>query len=615
MEEKKYWGNIPILNHFNCFHALSCTKTNDVQSGDGEDKNSSKKRTKGGWKTMPFLLGHESLERLALGGLLANEVVYLKTKYNMEIVTIVNLENIISGTTNLATLGGAFLADAYIGRFLALLIGAFSNLIGTILWTLTDLIPRVRPPKCSEVQAKLRECISASRVQMFFLVMAMVFMSIGSATIRPAATPFGADQFERGGIKTVEQKKDLQSFFNWYFFSMSLVSVVASTVIVYIQSNVSWTLGFGICAILMLISLVGFLIGAPLFYRETPQGSPYTGIAQVIMAAFRKRKLSLPSDLTLLYYGQNSPKISITSRFSFLNKAAIPTEGDMQPDGTVTRPWNLSPIHRIEDLKILIAILPMFSVKICNSITSQQSTYAVFQALTMNRNVGSSSIKVPAASIHVVSSLVVIFWLPLYDKVLVPLTRRLTKQVRGITPLQRMGVGYVFSLISMLVAALVEVKRRNVAKSHGLTDDPSAIAPISVFWLVPQFFIQGLANCFHVVGSLDFFYTEFQPNLRSTAIALSSIMYAVADYLSVFMVTLIHRLTGGNGKPNWLDSNINRGRLDYFYWLLLVMESINALYFMLLAYFYKYRENFVVDGSETSDVSDGQEMVSKNIKI
>ncbi|XP_059066198.1 protein NRT1/ PTR FAMILY 3.1-like [Cryptomeria japonica] len=558
-----------------------------------------------------LLAGHEGCERLAIVGLLTNTMVYLRTKYNMDIVAIIKMFNIFSGTTSLATLGGAFLADSYIGRFLTILVASFSYLIGMTLWTVTALVPSLRPPHCSDAEAKLRECISASKVQMFFVVMALIFLSIGSAGIRPCALAFGADQFEKGGKKKTQQEKSLQSFFNWYWFANCTIILLGSTVIVYLQSNVSWGLGFGVCTLLMLISIIAFIVGMPIFYYEIPQGSPFTAIAQLIVASIKKRDLSLPSDPALLYYDQASPKIPVTPRFRFLEKAAIPTEGDMKADGSVARPWNVSSIHKVEDLKVLIAILPMFSCLIGNAITGgQQSTYAVFQALTMNRHMGSSKFKVPAASMSIFSLLASIMWIPLYDRVMVPLIRRVTKQVRGITSLQRMGIGYIISSLSLLVAGFVEVKRRNVAKSHGLTDDPLAVVPISVFWLVPQFFIVGLANCFHAVGYLDFFYNEFPSNLRSTALALASCMYALGDYLTAILITLVHKTTGGHGKPSWLDSNINLGRLDYFYWLLSAMEALNVVYFFFCASRYSYREIPVPDG--TSEVP---EMTSMEIEM
>ena len=49
--------------------------------------------------------------------------------------------------------------------------------------------------------------------------------------------------------------------------------------------------------------------------------------------------------------------------------------------------------------------------------------------------------------------------------------------------------------------------------------------------------MDGFVDCFLAVSSLDFFYTVFPSNLKSTSIALSTIMYTVGDYLGVFMIT------------------------------------------------------------------------------
>ncbi|XP_059066197.1 protein NRT1/ PTR FAMILY 2.13-like [Cryptomeria japonica] len=549
MEEKSSWRNIPILNHFNCF-ALPSTTKNAVESVDDEDNESYKRKTKG---------GNESCEKIAVVGLQSNMSIYLKTKYNMKLVTIVNMLNIWSGTTSFATLGGAFLADSYIGRYLTIVIASLSYFLGMGLWTLTALVPALRPPHCSDEQAKSKECKSPSKEQMFFLVVAFVFMSIGSAGIRPCAMAFGADQFQEKGKEAAQQKKSLHSFFNWYYLANAATVLVAGIAILYLQTNVSWGLGFGVPTLLMLISLIAFVLGTPIFHREVPQGSPFTGIAQIVVAFIKKRNLPLPSDPTLLYSDPRGPKTHPTPKFRFLNKAAIAREGDCkQADGSIARPWRLCSIQRIEELKVILTILPIYSCLIIDSITSGQ---------------------------------------------------------QGITPLQRMGIGYIISSLSLLVAGLVELKRRNVAKGHGLMDDPSAIVPISVFWLVPQFVIQGLGICFHVVGYMNLFYNEFPTNLRSTAMALASCMYASGDYLSAVFVSVIHRTTGVHGKPDWLDDNVNLGRLDYLYWLLSAMGAVNVVYFLFCSSRYTYRENPVADADQTSGMSDGREMESKQIHV
>lgn len=61
--------------------------------------------------------------------LVANMTVYLRTKYNLEGVFLVNVVNIWNGTSNIATLAGAFVSDAYLGRFLTLFFGSLCSLM------------------------------------------------------------------------------------------------------------------------------------------------------------------------------------------------------------------------------------------------------------------------------------------------------------------------------------------------------------------------------------------------------------------------------------------------------------------------------------------------------
>lgn len=82
---------------------------------------------------------------------------------------------------------------------------------------------------------------------------------------------------------------------------MGMASLTASTVVVYIQEHVGWGWGFGIPAIAMAISVVAFVSGSFLYVKLKPGGSPLTRLAQVVVAAFKKRKQPLPEDSKLLY--------------------------------------------------------------------------------------------------------------------------------------------------------------------------------------------------------------------------------------------------------------------------------------------------------------------------
>lgn len=93
--------------------------------------------------------------------------------------------------------------------------------------------------------------------------------------------------------------KGINSFFNWYYTTFTVVILITLTVVVYIQDTVSWVIGFGIPTVLMLCSIVLFFIGTNIYVHVKPEGSIFSGIAQVFVAAYTKRKLKLPDDEAL----------------------------------------------------------------------------------------------------------------------------------------------------------------------------------------------------------------------------------------------------------------------------------------------------------------------------
>lgn len=66
----------------------------------------------------------------------------------------------------------------------------------------------------------------------------------------------------------------------------------------------------------------------------------------------------------------------------------------------------------------------------------------------------------PPASLSVFELVNVIVILPLYDRFLVPALRSVTGHPQGISQLQRIGTGIVFSILAMVVAGFVEVRER-----------------------------------------------------------------------------------------------------------------------------------------------------------
>ncbi|MBA0738345.1 hypothetical protein Gogos_011715 [Gossypium gossypioides] len=193
----------------------------------------------------------------------------------------------------------------------------------------------------------------------------------------------------------------------------------------------------------------------------------------------------------------------------FLNKALL------APDGSKEQ-GNVCSIGEVEEAKTVIRLAPIWDTSLFYAVANAQtSTFFTKQGATMDRSI-TTGFKIPVASLSSFLSLAIVLFIPIYDGVFVPLARALTGKPAGITMLQRIGPGMVLSVITMLIAALVEMRRLKTAQEYGSVDKPNATVPMSVWWLVPQYVLCGLSEVFTVVvGIQELFCDQVPKECRS----------------------------------------------------------------------------------------------------
>jgi len=251
--------------------------------------------------------------------------------------------------------------------------------------------------------------------------------------------------------------------------------------------------------------------------------------------------------------------------------------------------WSLCSVTQVEELKSIVRLLPIWASGIIfATVYGQMSTMFVLQGDTMDPSMG-PHFKIPAASLSIFDTISVIVWVPVYDGIIVPVARKFTGHERGFTQLTRMGIGLVISIFAMLAAGILEVVRLHIIARDNLYDSKDSL-PMSIFWQVPQYFIIGAAEVFTFIGQLEFFYDQAPDAMRSMCSALSLTTVALGNYLSTLLVTIVTNITTKNGNPGWIPDNLNRGHLDYFYWLLAVLSLINFLVYLLIAKWYTYKK-------------------------
>ncbi|GAB4860702.1 hypothetical protein Ancab_035864 [Ancistrocladus abbreviatus] len=540
-----------------------------------------------GIKAMPLIIGNETFEKLGAIGTLANPLIYLTSVFNMKSITATTIINVFNGTTNFGTLLGAFLCDTYFGRYKTLGFATSASFMGLLVIALTAAVKKLHPPLCG---ARENTCAGPTTWQMAFLLTGFGLMVVGAGGVRPCNLAFGADQFNPN---TESGKRGINSFFNWYFFTFTFAQIVALTLIVYVQTDISWAIGLAIPAGLMLIACVLFFLGTKMYFKVKPQGSPMTSVVQVLVVAVKKRKVKLPEApcVSLFNYvpnGSINPKLPLTNQFRFLDKATIVTPDDqINSDGSAADPWKLCTVQQVEEVKCLLRVIPIWASAIGYYVAIvQQQTYAVFQALQSDRHLGSSNFQIPAASFTVFIMVGLTIWIPIYDRIVVPLLQKVTRKEGGITILQRMGIGIFLSVATSILSAIVEERRRAIAIAKptlGIVPRKGPISSMSALWLLPQLTLAGLAEAFMAIGEVELYYKQFPENMRSIGGSLFYCGMAIASYLSSFLVSIVHRTTEKGGRRNWLSEDLNEGRLDYFYYVVAALGTLNLVYFLVCA--------------------------------
>ena len=226
-----------------------------------------------------------------------------------------------------------------------------------------------------------------------------------------------------------------------------------------------------------------------------------------------------------------------------------------------------------------MSVVPIFACTIVfNTILAQLQTFSVQQGSAMDTQL-TKSFHIPPASLQSIPYILLIIVVPLYDTFFVPFARKITGHESGISPLNRIGFGLFFATFSMVAAAIMEKKRRDSAANLDKT--------LSIFWITPQFIIFGLSEMFTAVGLIEFFYKQSLKGMQAFLTAMTYCSYSFGFYLSSLLVSLVNKITSSSSNGGWLhDNDLNKDRLDLFYWLLAALSFLNFLNYLFWSRWY-----------------------------
>ncbi|CAL5441527.1 unnamed protein product [Camellia sinensis] len=563
--------------------AEECTHDGSV---DLQGQPAIRERT-GKWVAGIIILLNQGLATLAFFGVGVNLVLFLTRVLQQNNADAANNVSKWTGTVYIFSLVGAFLSDSYWGRYKTCAIFQVIFVMGLISLSLASQFFLLNPRHCGDRTTKC-ETHSSWEIGLFYLSIYMI--ALGNGGYQPNIATFGADQFDEEDPKEGLSKV---AFFSYFYLALNLGSLFSNTILGYFEDGGMWALGFWVSAASACAGLVLFLSGTSRYRHFKPSGNPLSRFCQVIVAAAKKWRVEMSTGEEENLYvvnekgsSMNVRKMLHTDGFKFLDKAAYITSRDLdnQKQG-LHDTWCLCPISQVEEVKCILRLLPIWLCTIIYSVVfTQMASLFVEQGAAMKCTI--SNFRIPPASMSSFDILSVALFIFLYRRVLDPVVSRIRKKgSKGLTELQRMGIGLVIAVMAMVSAGIVECYRLKYAQKDCTHCQGSS--SLSIFWQVPQYAFIGASEVFMYVGQLEFFNAQAPDGLKSFGSALCMTSISLGNYVSSLLVTVVMKISTTDNMPGWIPGNLNKGHLDRFFFLLAGLTTIDLVVYIACAKWYK----------------------------
>ncbi|XP_039784868.1 protein NRT1/ PTR FAMILY 8.3-like isoform X3 [Panicum virgatum] len=239
-----------------------------------------RKQSTGNWRACFMILGTEFTECMAFFAIGKNLVTFLTAELHETNVDAARNVSTWIGSCFLTPVIGAFLADTYWVRYKTIVIFLLIYTVGMLILTVSASVPLIV------------DVPSNSGVRRVAVYLGLYLVALGTGGVKPCSSALGADQFD--GTDPVERAT--KGSFNWYYFCVNIGSLLSGTVLVWVQEDIGWGVGFAVPMVLMVSGLAVFVAGRKVYRYKKLGASPLTRAAQVVVAAVRNYRVVLPED-------------------------------------------------------------------------------------------------------------------------------------------------------------------------------------------------------------------------------------------------------------------------------------------------------------------------------
>uniref|UniRef100_A0A4W3H051 Solute carrier family 15 member 1b n=1 Tax=Callorhinchus milii TaxID=7868 RepID=A0A4W3H051_CALMI len=353
-----------------------------------------------------FIVINEFCERFSYYGMRAVLVLYFRYFLRWDEDQATAIYHAFVALCYFTPILGAIIADSWLGKFKTIIYLSIVYAIGQLVMSigaiadLTDKgIPDGKPDSLT-----LHVALSAT---------GLLLIALGTGGIKPCVSSFGGDQFEEHQVNMRGR------FFSIFYLSINAGSLISTIITPVLRSQQCgkipqecYPLAFGVPAALMVVALIVFILGSPLYKRESPQGNIVVKVSKCVGFAIKNR---------FVHRSKEYPK-----REHFLDWAIEKYDEHL-----------IAQIKMVLKVLFLYIPLPMFW-----ALFDQQGSRWTFQATVMDGD-------------FTVNPILILIMVPIFDIVIYPL---INKCKINFSPLRKITVGMLIAGLAFVVAALLQIQ-------------------------------------------------------------------------------------------------------------------------------------------------------------
>jgi len=533
-----------------------------------------------------FILVMELCERLAYYTLQTNLSIFIQKHLNTSPAKASMITGLFNALVYVTPLIGAYVADVILGRYKTIMVFSSLYIVGLYLVGVASY-PHI-------------ESAALFYIALFGLI------CVGAGGIKSNVVTMGADQFN-----PVTELRQMESFFNWFYWMINVGSLIATMFLanfalnggVGISAFYAFSASFFLSAIFFTVALFVFFLGRNRYYKAPADGSALVKFIQISLFASRTNMngmalivgfllllvgIILNVVLTLIGEGDAHQVLSyINGALIFIGivlnigfgrnvdwiEASRSANGGRWSDEEVDGAWEV--LRLFPYLGFQISFWTVY-----NNMGGPWNN----QGCQMDCRVFSSTSQYNPGSWSFWDTVSIVLLVPVFDKVIYPVWG---KAFGTPTPLQKIGTGYLISILCMVLSGIVEIARRNASvipdlySVCGAADENRPVNDLSLWAQMPQYFLLGVGEILASITAYDLFYNQVPQNMKSVCQGLNLLTTALGGTVNLVIQNIFVKET---------PQNLNEGHQEYLYFTMAAFGAISLAVFVVVSRSFVYKQ-------------------------